>query len=122
MFLYIFSPSGAKSWVVISVSKRDQGLDGEGAEDGVFMIKSKSPSKSAFQNKLESTKRSRASMPTERMLLTAMRTIDSQSLQPVGDLMYIVGTFWPFLSRGSSSLPPSLKPAWNPPALTSALP
>ena len=34
-------------------------------------------------------------MPTSRMLFTAMRTIDSQSLQPVGDLMYMVGTSLP---------------------------
>ena len=105
MFLYIFSPKGAKSCVVISHSKRDHGMAGEGSGDGVFMIKSKSPSNRAFQNKLASTKRSRASMPTARMLFTAMRTIDSQSLQPVGDFTYTVGTRAPFLSRVSTSSP-----------------
>src|ERR1700709_202355 len=102
-------------------SKRDHGLLGDGSDDGVFMIKSKSPSKSAFQNKLASTKRSRASMPTARMLFTAMRTMDSQSLQPVGDLMYIVGTFWPFLSRVSTSSPSFEKTGVKPPAFSSAL-
>src|ERR1700709_2321808 len=102
-------------------SKRDHGLLGDGSDDGVFMIKSKSPSKSAGQNKLASTKRSRASMPTERMLFTAMRTMDSQSLQPVGDFTYTVGTFLPFLSWVSTSSPSGPNTGVKPPALSSAL-
>src|SRR3954465_2852324 len=99
MFLYIRCPRGAKSRVVSKASKRDQGLEGEGCVDGVCMIKSKSPSYSAFQSGVVSTKRSRTSRLTARMLFTAMRTIDSQSVQPLGDLTYSVASFFPSRSR-----------------------
>src|SRR6185369_2765557 len=105
MLLYMRCPGGAKSRVVSSASKRDQGLEGEGWVEGVCMIKSKSASYSAFQNKLVSTKRSRTSIPARRKLLTTTRTIDSQSVQPVGDLTYSVGSFLPSRSRVSTSSP-----------------
>src|SRR5688500_14576352 len=112
MFLYILSPSGKKSLVLTTASKRDQGLDGVGGDAGVVITRSKSPVLCAPQYTRASMQRSRASMPTSRMLLTAMRTIDSQSLQPVGDLIVTVGSFWPFLSRVSISLPSLSQTGW----------
>src|SRR6187402_956242 len=87
MFLNIFPPGGWKFKVLSTVSKRDQGFDGVGVGDGVNMIRSKSPEKANGRCWLDSMKRSRTSIPILRMLRTAIRTIDSQSVHPAGELM-----------------------------------
>src|SRR6187431_1108947 len=101
-FLNILSPTGAHSSDVRLNSKRDQGFDGVGLGEGLYMTRSKSPAKTAVQNRPPSMKPSRTSMPTARMLRTAMRTIDSQSVQPLGDVMNTVGTRLPLASRVST--------------------
>ena len=70
---------------------------------------------------LASTNRSRASMPTSRMLFTAIRTIDSQSLHPVGDLMYIVGSRCPARRGFRPARHPGPTPAVYPASFSVAL-